>query len=206
MAAFRRALALGVTTLELDTGVTCDGVAVVGHDERPIPTSRATPPGSDDPPGPAVFALTRAELSYDVDGSSRALRTRRGSRAAAGRRATHADAGGGVRAGPDAAQHDRALQRRDQARRAPSRADRCPRGLRGRRDRGRARGQHDGSDHSPVLRLRTLRYAQKVAPDIQTVCPPSSSPATTTSRPESPPSPLLAGLDVDDYGGSCCVS
>ena len=34
MAAFRRALALGVTTLELDTGVTRDGVVVVGHDER----------------------------------------------------------------------------------------------------------------------------------------------------------------------------
>ena len=35
--AFEKALALGVSTLELDVGVTRDGVVVVGHD--PVPSS-----------------------------------------------------------------------------------------------------------------------------------------------------------------------
>ena len=50
---------------------------------------------------------------------------------------------------------------------------------------------------------RTLRYAQKVAPEIQTVCLTVQQPGDDNIQAGKPgPSPLLAGLDVDDYGGS----
>ena len=38
LAAFGRALAIGVTTLELDIGLTSDGVAVIAHDPYLAPT------------------------------------------------------------------------------------------------------------------------------------------------------------------------
>ena len=66
--AFARALSLGVTTLELDLGLTKDGVLVVGHDER---LNGDLARGADGQwlsgPGPAIFSLTFAELQrYDV--------------------------------------------------------------------------------------------------------------------------------------------
>jgi glycerophosphoryl diester phosphodiesterase len=44
--AFERALEIGVSTLELDIGVTADGVVVISHDPYLNPRSRATPRGS----------------------------------------------------------------------------------------------------------------------------------------------------------------
>jgi glycerophosphoryl diester phosphodiesterase len=66
--AFSRALEIGVTTLELDTGVTKDGVVVVHHDRRLNPDVARGPDGKwVAPPGPTVYSLTYAELQkYDV--------------------------------------------------------------------------------------------------------------------------------------------
>ena len=66
--AFERALALGVTTLELDVGVTRDGVVVVGHDASLNPDIARGPDGKWlERKGPAIHELTFAELSrYDV--------------------------------------------------------------------------------------------------------------------------------------------
>ena len=66
--AFAKALESGVTTLELDTGVTRDGVVVITHDARLNPDLAR---GADGQwlaaPGPSIHALTFAELSrYDV--------------------------------------------------------------------------------------------------------------------------------------------
>lgn len=66
--AFARALSLGVTTLELDVGVTRDGVVVVMHDRRLNPDVVR---GSDGQwlasPGPAILKLSYEELQrYDV--------------------------------------------------------------------------------------------------------------------------------------------
>ena len=66
--AFAEALRIGVTTLELDLGLTKDGVLVVGHDPR---LSGDVARGRDgrwlDRRGPALSSLTFAELqSYDV--------------------------------------------------------------------------------------------------------------------------------------------
>ncbi len=63
LAAFRTALALGVTTLELDVHITRDGEVVITHDPRLNPAFTRDASGRwIDEPGPAVIELTLAEL------------------------------------------------------------------------------------------------------------------------------------------------
>ena len=66
--AFERALALGVTTLELDVAMTSDGVLVIHHDRRLNPDVTRDAAGRFlEQRGPAIHALTLAELQgYDV--------------------------------------------------------------------------------------------------------------------------------------------
>ena len=66
--AFAAALAVGVTTLELDTGVTKDGVVVIHHDRRLNPDIARKPDGSwVEAPAPLIHVLTFEELRrYDV--------------------------------------------------------------------------------------------------------------------------------------------
>jgi glycerophosphoryl diester phosphodiesterase len=66
--AFAAALALGVTTLELDTGVTKDGVVVIHHDRRLNPDIARGPDGRWlEAPTPLIRELTFEELRrYDV--------------------------------------------------------------------------------------------------------------------------------------------
>jgi glycerophosphoryl diester phosphodiesterase len=80
LAAFAHALSIGVTTLELDTAVTKDGVVVISHDSELNPD--ITRDAFDQwltKTGPAIFSLRFAELQrYDVGrtkpGSAYALR------------------------------------------------------------------------------------------------------------------------------------
>jgi glycerophosphoryl diester phosphodiesterase len=74
--AFRKAIDTGMMTLELDAGVTKDGVVVVSHDRRLTPAITRGPDGKWlTPPTPAIRELTYAELqAYDIgriDPSSR---------------------------------------------------------------------------------------------------------------------------------------
>ena len=66
--AFATALTLGVTTLEMDVGITRDGVVVVHHDRRLNPDIARGPDGRwIEKPGPAIHSLTFEELQrYDV--------------------------------------------------------------------------------------------------------------------------------------------
>src|SRR6478609_3633378 len=66
--AFAAALSIGVTTLELDTAVTMDGVVVVSHEPMPHPDTARGPDGQWlAQPGPMIHSLTYAELlRYDV--------------------------------------------------------------------------------------------------------------------------------------------
>ncbi|MCA0215010.1 MAG: glycerophosphodiester phosphodiesterase [Proteobacteria bacterium] len=67
--AFERALDIGVTTLELDVGVTADGVVVVAHDPYLNPAITRNAAGQWLPPGkgPTLKSLTLAQLqAYDV--------------------------------------------------------------------------------------------------------------------------------------------
>jgi len=65
---FERALAIGVDTLELDVGVTRDGVVVIHHDRRLNPDLARGPDGGwIAAPGPTIHSLTHAQLQrYDV--------------------------------------------------------------------------------------------------------------------------------------------
>src|SRR5262249_753841 len=67
-AAFETALRIGVTTLELDLGVTKDGVVVVSHDRRLNPDHTRGPDGKFlDAEGPGINARTLDQLrQYDV--------------------------------------------------------------------------------------------------------------------------------------------
>ena len=66
--AFERALALGVTTLELDVAITSDGVLVISHNPLLNPDITRDASGRFiEHPGPAIHALTWAQLqAYDV--------------------------------------------------------------------------------------------------------------------------------------------
>lgn len=66
--AFAAALTIGVSTLELDTGVTRDGVVVISHNPWPSPDIARGPDGQWlTEPGPPIHALDYAELAkYDV--------------------------------------------------------------------------------------------------------------------------------------------
>lgn len=68
LAAFRAALALGVSTLELDVGLTSDGHVVITHDRTLNPDITRDARGQWLPaPGPAVHALTLAAVqAHDV--------------------------------------------------------------------------------------------------------------------------------------------
>jgi len=65
---FAAALAVGVTTLELDVGVTADGVVVIHHDRRLNPDIARGPDGQwIAAPGPLIRSLSYQELlRYDV--------------------------------------------------------------------------------------------------------------------------------------------
>src|SRR3954452_4037104 len=65
LAAFGKALQIGVTTLELDTGVTADGVVVVSHERRLSPLEcRAPAPAFRGAPIYPYIAKTIHELTY----------------------------------------------------------------------------------------------------------------------------------------------
>lgn len=65
--AFERALAIGVTTLELDTGITADGVVVVSHDPVLNPDLVRGPDGQWLSSPTPIRSLTWAQLqAYDV--------------------------------------------------------------------------------------------------------------------------------------------
>ena len=68
LAAFRRALAIGVTTIETDVAVTKDGVAVISHNPNLLPELVRGPDGQWlTAPRPSIHSLTLAELRrYDI--------------------------------------------------------------------------------------------------------------------------------------------
>jgi glycerophosphoryl diester phosphodiesterase len=205
LAAFAKALEIGVTTLETDLAVTSDGVLVLSHDPVLNPDIVRGADGSWlSAPGPAINTLTLAELKrFDVgriDPSSRYAQQFSGQKPADGERIPALAelfelvrrAGKGVRfnietkvspdkpgESPDPDTFARLVVEAIRAARLSSRAT------------------------IQSFDWRTLLAANKLAPEIEIVC--LTDPSTLRDKSDGAgraPSPWLAGLDPADHGGS----
>lgn len=207
LAAFSKALAIGVTTLELDLAMTRDGVLVVSHDSRLNPDHTRGPDGQFlAGPGPAIRTLTFAELArFDVGrikpGSAYAKRF------------------------PD--------QQPVDGERIPALTDLFDLVSRSKADHVRFNIEtklepNDAPGLTPdpetfaaalakAIRAaglttrasvqsfdwRTLMVLKRIAPEIVRVCLTNESDSQDTlQRGKGGSSPWTAGLDIDDYGGS----
>lgn len=205
LVAFARALSLGVTTLELDLGVTRDGVVVVSHNPLLNQDLTRGPDGQWlDKPGPPLFALTRAELlRYDVG------RLRPGSAYAA--QFPDLVPEDGTRIPTLAEVYSLARKARNEEVRFNIETKTDP----GRPEETPAPGpfvdavlkvvRAGGTASRTSLQSfdwRTLRYAQEAAPEIETVYLTADDAEGQLQRGRPGASPWLAGLDIDDFGGS----
>lgn len=201
---FRAALAIGVATLELDVGLTADGVLVVHHDSRLNPDTTRGPDGAWITTRPALHGLDAAALAaYDVG------RLRPGSDYARnfpdqvpadGARIPPLDAVFALVRTPEAA-HVRLnietkLSPRDADGPAPALfAERLAAAI-------RAAGLADRVSVQS-FDWRTLSALRRIAPEIARVCLTAERPRfNTIGRGQPGPSPWTDGRDVDEVGGS----
>lgn len=206
LAAFSHALSIGVTSLELDTAVTRDGVVVISHDSELNPD--ITRDGSGrwlNQTGPAIFSLTYAEvLKYDVG------RLKPGSLYAArfpdrvgkdGERIPKlSDLFALVRKSGNASIRFNIETKLDP--RTPE-ATPKPEPF---AQAVVAEIRKAGTEKRSTIQSfdwRTLKVVQRIAPEIPTVCLTSQQGADDNVGVGKPgPSAWLGGLDVDDFGGS----
>jgi glycerophosphoryl diester phosphodiesterase len=204
--AFAHALSIGVSTLELDCGVTKDGVVVISHDPELNPDITRDQTGEwIKAKGPAFFALTYAEVQhYDVGrirpGSAYASRFPE-QRSVDGTRVPRlSELFALVKKSGNPSVRFNIETKIDPTRPAltlppEAFAEALVHAI---RDAGMARRAMIQS-----FDWRTLRVVQKIAPELETVCLTSQSPGDDTIQAgREGRSPWLAGLDVDDYGGS----
>jgi glycerophosphoryl diester phosphodiesterase len=206
LAAFERALAIGVSTLELDIGVTRDGQVVVTHDPSLNPDLTRDPSGKWlEGPGPAIFTLTLADVQrYDVGrlrpGTAYAARFPAAAGVDGQRIPTLADVYALARRANNSAVRFNVETKFD-----PRKPD-VTAGPEAFAEAVIDVVRREGMASRTTLQSfdwRTLRHARKVAPEIQTVCLTVQNPGDDNVQAGQPgPSPLLAGLDVDDFGGS----
>jgi glycerophosphoryl diester phosphodiesterase len=204
--AFAAALSIGVTTLEFDTGITRDGAVIIAHDRTLNPDITRGADGSYvAAPGPVVRALSLAELKgYDVgtlrEGSNYA-KTFADQRPVPGTRMPAlGELAALVRKSGNATVRFNVETKLSPL--APGEtvdpetfATTLVAALRAEGLAGRSSIQS--------FDWRTLKVAQRIAPEIPTVC-------LTIARGNNDnvqvgkdgASPWLAGLDVDDFGGS----
>jgi len=203
---FRATLGIGVTTLEMDTGVTADGVVVVHHDEKLNPDiARGRDGAWLTPPTPPIHSLARDALgAYDVGslrpGSAYAQRFS----AQRGRDGVRVPTLAAVLADAEAIAGGR-IRYNIETKLDPGRlgltlapdafAEHLLRVLREAGVERRASVQS--------FDWRTLRYLEERAPQVECACLTTEEPDHDTIRRGQPgPSPWTAGLDVDDFGGS----
>jgi glycerophosphoryl diester phosphodiesterase len=206
LAAFSTALAIGVSTLELDLAMTADDVLVVSHDSFLNPDHTRGPDGKFlTSVGPAIRALTLAELKgYDVGrlkpgtAYAAALPEQRGAdgvriptlaelfELVRSRRAAHVRFNIETKltptsgaATPDPESFAQALVNSVRTARLGARAS------------------------VQSFDWRTLVVTRRIAPDIERVCLTiDGGIGDTLARGRPGPSPWTAGLDIDDFGGS----
>ncbi len=204
--AFEGALALGVTTLEFDLGMTLDGVLVIHHDRRLAPDRTRGPGGAWlEGPGPLLTELRYEELvGYDIG------RLRPDSRAAV-RFPVQAGLDGVVIPTLDAllaraeALSGGAIRYNIETKLSPLTPAETPTPeafAEALVERLRAAGV---AERAAVQSFdwRTLARVQELAPEIVTVCLTAEQDwLDTLQRGRSGASPWTAGLDLDDFDGS----
>lgn len=206
LAAFAKALSIGVTTLELDVAVTKDDVLVVSHDRRLNPDHTRGPDGHFlDTEGPPIRSLTLAELQrYDVG------RLKPGTRYAALFPDQEPHDGAHI---PTLAQVFELVQRSgaDQIRfnietkLTPTSGAETPEPEAFAQALATAVRNAGLTARVTVQSFdwRTLVAMQRIAPEIERSCLTAQAPNFDTLAPAKPgPSPWTAGFDIDAVGGS----
>lgn len=204
--AFETALKIGVTTLELDTGMTKDNILVISHDSFLNPDHTRGPDGAFlKEQGPAIRSLTFDELQrYDVG------RIQPGT-AYAARFPTQKGADG-VRIPKLTEVFD--LVKRNGAdhirfnietKITPTSGADTPDPETFAAALVKAIQEAGLTQRASIQSFdwRTLMVAKRIAPEIERVCLTIQSPGEDNIRRNLPgPSPWTAGLDIDDFGGS----
>ncbi|MGE3647542.1 MAG: glycerophosphodiester phosphodiesterase [Reyranellaceae bacterium] len=205
LAAFRKALAIGVTTLETDLALTRDGVLVLSHDPRLNPDLTR---GADGKwlsgKGPPIRSLSRAELdAFDVgrlNPDSRYARQFPQQAAADGERIPNLKALVALTRtmGRDAVRFN------IETKLAPDKPDESPDPQTFARAVVEAIRAEGVAARTTVQSFdwRTLLEVKKLAPEIATACLTIESSGMDTVRRALPPSPWHAGLDLAAHGGS----
>lgn len=206
LAAFATALRIGVTTLELDLGMTRDGILVVSHDARLNPDIVRTSAGQWlSGTGPALSSLTLSELKrYDVGrikpGTPYAERFPEQVPHDGSRIPTFAEVVALVeRAG------NRTVRFNIETKTDPERPENSPSPTVFADTVIAAIRRHglEGRASIQSFDWRTLVRVQEVAPEVRTVYLTREKKRADTVRKNQPgPSPWTAGLDVDHHGGS----
>jgi glycerophosphoryl diester phosphodiesterase len=206
LAAFETALRVGVTTLEFDLAMTADDVLVVSHDRRLNPDHTRGPDGKFlEREGPAIRSLTLAELQrYDVG------RLKPGSAYAASLPEQQAVDGARIPALTElfdlvqrlGADH---VRFNIETKITPTSGADTP------------NPETFAAAFATAVRAagltarvsmqsfdwRTLAALKRIAPDIERVClTVEALNFDSIRRGEPGPSPWLAGLDIDEFGGS----
>ena len=206
LAGFARALTLGVTTLEMDIGISRDGHLIISHDSRLNP---ALTRGRDGKwlmaPGPAINSLSLQQLTgYDVgrlDPNSRYAQRFPRQRAVDGERIpTLAQ----VLLLPPAAGNSQ-VRLNLETKLSPLEPQLTPPPEEFARklvDQVRAAGA-TGRVTVQSFDWRTLRHVQTLAPEIDTAYLTAQQRWLDNIQAKRPgASPWTAGMDVDDFGGS----
>lgn len=206
LAAFAHALSIGVSTLELDTAVTKDGVVVVSHDSELNPDLTRNAKGewiTDQ--GPTIVSLTYAELSrYDVGrlrpGSATALRFP-DQLAVDGQRIPRlSDVFALVKKSGNTSVRFNIETKLDPSNPA---ATPSPEAFAERLVQEIRRAGMESRSTIQSFDWRTLKAARRLAPEIAAVCLTVQQGADDNIRSGKGGAPLsLGGLDVDDFGGS----
>ncbi len=206
LAGFTHALEIGVTTLELDVGVTRDGVVVVSHDRLLNPDHTRDAAGKFlETAGPAIVDLTYAELQrYDVG------RIKPGSAYAAAFPEQQPVDGERIPRLVDvfalaSSRGNSEVRFNVETKLDPMRPEQALSPLAFARALAAAIRDAGMASRATVQSFdwRTLRLLQQLAPEIELVALTDQQPDEDTVEVGKPgASPWLGELDVDDYGGS----
>ncbi len=206
LAGFARALSIGVTTLELDCGVTKDGVVVVSHDRVLNPDHTRDADGKFlAASGPAIVDVTYAELArYDVG------RIRPGSEYAAAFPGQQPVDGERIPRLVDVfalveRSGNREVRFNIETKTDPFRPEETLSPLAFARALAAVIREAGMASRTTVQSFdwRTLRLLGELAPEIALAALTDQQPGEDTVEVGRPgPSPWLGELDVDDHGGS----